>query len=109
MQELDRYQGARWFRVEIHGKGHFGMLESVYLSGLAMPFTAGSHDRRLQSGTGGASPVVKLAMLSQLIQGLAQQFPQGQQGIQMMLKGLQMIQSSASASSAPQQAPAPPR
>ena len=57
----------------------------------------------------GASPVVKLAMLSQLIQGLAQQFPQGQQGIQMMLKGLQMIQSSASASSAPQQAPAPPR
>ena len=58
---------------------------------------------------GGASPVVKLAMLSQLIQGLAQQFPQGQQGIQMMLKGLQMIQASASASSAPQQAPAPPR
>ena len=59
--------------------------------------------------SGGASPVVKLAMLSQLIQGLAQQFPQGQQGIQMMLKGLQMIQASASAGSAPQQAPAPPR
>ena len=59
--------------------------------------------------SGGASPVVKLAMLSQLIQGLAQQFPQGQQGIQMMLKGLQMIQASASASSAPQQAQAPPR
>lgn len=58
---------------------------------------------------GGASPVVKLAMLGQLIQGLAQQFPQGQQGIEMMMKGLQMIQASASAGSAPQQAPAPPR
>ena len=59
--------------------------------------------------SGGASPVVKLAMLGQLIQGLSQQFPQAQQGIQMMMKGLQMIQSSASAASAPQQPAAPPR
>jgi len=59
--------------------------------------------------SGGASPVVKLAMLGQVIQGLAQQFPQAQQGIQMMMKGLQMVQSSASASSAPQQPAAPPR
>lgn len=59
--------------------------------------------------SGGASPVVKLAMLGQLIQGLAQQFPQGQQGIQMMMKGLQMVQSSASAAAAPQQPAAPPR
>jgi hypothetical protein len=58
---------------------------------------------------GGVSPVIKLAMLSQAIQGLAKEFPQGQQGIQMMLKGLQMIQASASAASAPQQPPAPPR
>jgi hypothetical protein len=53
--------------------------------------------------------VVKLAMLGQLIQGLDQQFPQGQQGIQMMMKGLQMIQSSAAAASGPQNVPAPPR
>ena len=58
---------------------------------------------------GGASPVVKLAMLGQLIQGLAQDFPGGQQGIQMMMKGLQMVQASASAASAPQQPAAPPR
>ncbi len=57
----------------------------------------------------GGSPAIKLAMLGQLIQGLAQQFPQGQQGIKMMLDGLKMIQSSAAASSAPQQPAAPPR
>jgi hypothetical protein len=59
--------------------------------------------------SGGGSPAIKLAMLGQLIQGLAQQFPQGQQGIKMMLDGLKMIQSSAAASSAPQQPAAPPR
>jgi hypothetical protein len=48
-------------------------------------------------------------MLGQLIQGLAQQFPQAQQGIKMMLDGLRMVQSSASAASAPQQPAAPPR
>jgi len=48
-------------------------------------------------------------MLGQLIEGLAQQFPQGQQGIQMMLKGLRMVQASAAAGSAPQQPAAPPR
>jgi len=48
-------------------------------------------------------------MLGQLIQGLAQQFPQGQQGIKMMLDGLRMIQASASANSTPQQPAAPPR
>jgi hypothetical protein len=58
---------------------------------------------------GGGSPAVKLAMLAQLIQGLAQQFPQGQQGIKMMLDGLRMVQSSSAAQSAPQQQPAPPR
>jgi hypothetical protein len=57
----------------------------------------------------GGSPAIKLAMLGQLIQGLAQQFPQGQQGIKMMLDGLRMIQASASAQSAPQQPAAPPR
>jgi hypothetical protein len=65
-------------------------------------------DQGAPSG-GGVSPVIKLAMLSQAIQGLAQQFPQGQAGIQMMLKGLQMVQASASAAAAPQQPPAPPR
>jgi hypothetical protein len=48
-------------------------------------------------------------MLGQLIQGLAQQFPQGQQGIKMMLDGLRMVQSSASAQSTPPQPAAPPR
>lgn len=57
----------------------------------------------------GGSPAIKLAMLGQLIQGLAQQFPQGQQGIKMMLDGLRMVQASASANSSPQQPPAPPR
>jgi hypothetical protein len=50
-----------------------------------------------------------LAMLGQTIKGLAQRFPQGQEGIDMMLKGLQMVQASASANSAPQQPAAPPR
>lgn len=57
----------------------------------------------------GGSPAIKLAMLGQLIQGLAQQFPQAQQGIKQMLDGLKMVQSSASASSSPQQPAAPPR
>lgn len=58
---------------------------------------------------GGGSPAIKLAMLGQLIQGLAQQFPQGQQGIKMMMDGLRMIQGSAASQSAPQPAAAPPR
>ena len=61
------------------------------------------------SPSGGASPVIKLAMLGQAIQGLAKEFPNGQQGVQMMMKGLQMIQSSAAAASGPQNVPAPPR
>jgi hypothetical protein len=61
------------------------------------------------SQQGGGSPAIKLAMLGQLIQGLAQQFPQAQQGIKMMLDGLRSIQASASANSAPQQPAAPPR
>ena len=61
-----------------------------------------------QGGQGG-SPAIKLAMLGQLIQGLAQQFPQGQQGIKMMLDGLQKVQSSAAAASTPQQPATPPR
>jgi hypothetical protein len=48
-------------------------------------------------------------MLGQLIQGLAQQFPQAQQGIKQMLYGLRMVQASASASSTPQPPAAPPR
>jgi hypothetical protein len=48
-------------------------------------------------------------MLGQLIQGLAQQFPQAQQGIKMMLDGLRQVQASASAQSAPAQPAAPPR
>ncbi|MGA9352261.1 MAG: hypothetical protein WBV46_01135 [Terriglobales bacterium] len=58
---------------------------------------------------GGGSPAIKLAMLGQLIQGLAKDFPQAQQGIKQMLDGLRMIQASASANSSPQQPPAPPR
>jgi hypothetical protein len=58
---------------------------------------------------GGGSPAIKLAMLGQLIQGLAQQFPQGQQGIKMMLDGLRQVQASASAQSTPPQPAAPPR
>ena len=57
----------------------------------------------------GGSPAIKLAMLGQLIQGLAQQFPQGQQGIKMMLDGLRQVQASASAQAAPPQPAAPPR
>jgi hypothetical protein len=58
---------------------------------------------------GGGSPAIKLTMLGELIKGLSQQFPQGQQGIKMMLDGLKMLQASASAASAPQQPAAPPR
>ena len=62
------------------------------------------------SPSGGAqSPAIKLAMLGQLIQGLAQQFPQGQQGIKMMLDGLRQVQASAAAQSGPAQPAAPPR
>jgi hypothetical protein len=60
-------------------------------------------------GQGGGSPAIKLAMLGQLIQGLAQQFPQAQQGIKTMLDGLRMVQASASSASTPQQPAAPPR
>ncbi|HEY3620756.1 MAG TPA: hypothetical protein VGK96_28465 [Candidatus Sulfotelmatobacter sp.] len=58
---------------------------------------------------GGQSPAIKLAMLGQLIQGLATQFPGGQQGIKMMLDGLRMVQSSAAAQAAPPPQAAPPR
>ena len=58
---------------------------------------------------GGPSPAIKLAMLGQLIQGLATQFPNGAQGIKMMLDGLRMVQASASAQSAPQPPATPPR
>lgn len=68
-----------------------------------------TQDQQGAAPQGGGSPAVKLAMLAQVIRGLAQEFPQGQQGIQMMLQGLQQIQASASASSAPQQPAAPPR
>ena len=57
----------------------------------------------------GGSPAIKLAMMGQLISGLAQQFPQAQQGIKMMLDGLRMVQASASAQAAPPQPAAPPR
>ena len=61
-------------------------------------------------GAPGAMPAsAKLAYLAQAIQGLAKDFPQGQQGIKMMLDGLRQVQASASAQSAPQQNPAPPR
>lgn len=58
---------------------------------------------------GGASPIIKLTMLGQAIQGLARDFPGAQEGIQMMMQGLQKVQASASAASSPQQSPAPPR
>lgn len=74
-----------------------------------MPQPQGAPPPQPGGGAQGGSPAIKLAMLGQLIQGLAQQFPQGQQGIKMMLDGLKMIQASASANSAPQQPAAPPR
>jgi hypothetical protein len=58
---------------------------------------------------GGGSPAIKLAMLGQLIQGLAKDFPQAQQGIKQMLDGLRMVQGSATAGSTPQPQAAPPR
>ena len=58
---------------------------------------------------GGGSPAIKLAMLGQLIQGLAKDFPQAQQGIKQMLDGLRMVQASASAASTPPPQAAPPR
>lgn len=61
------------------------------------------------SPQGGASPAIKLAMIGQMIKGLAQEFPQGQEGIQMMLQGLAKVQASASAASTPAPQPAPPR
>lgn len=48
-------------------------------------------------------------MLGQLIKGLAQEFPGAQEGIQMMMQGLQKVQASASAASTPAPQPAPPR
>jgi hypothetical protein len=48
-------------------------------------------------------------MLAQTIQGLAKEFPQGQEGIQMMMQGLQKLQSSAAQASAPSPVTAPPR
>ena len=57
----------------------------------------------------GGSPAIKLAMLGQLIEGLARQFPQAQQGIKMMLDGLRQVQASASSQSSPAQPAAPPR
>lgn len=60
-------------------------------------------------GGGGGSPAIKLAMLQQMITGLAQQFPQGQQGIKMMLDGLRMIQAGAAGGSTPPPQAAPPR
>ncbi len=48
-------------------------------------------------------------MLGQLIQGLATQFPNGAQGIKMMLDGLRMVMASASAQAAPQPPATPPR
>ena len=57
---------------------------------------------------GGGSPAIKLAMLSQAIQGLAKDFPQGQQGIKMMMDGLRQLQGIAATQGAPQQPAAPP-
>jgi len=74
-----------------------------------MPQGAPQQGPQGASPQGGANPAIKLAMLGQAIQGLAKEFPGGQEGIQMMMKGLQQVQASASAQSAPQQPPAPPR
>ena len=59
-------------------------------------------------GGGGGGQAIKLAMLSQAIQGLAKDFPQGQQGINMMMQGLKMLQGIAATQSAPAQPAAPP-
>ncbi len=56
----------------------------------------------------GAPPMIKLAMLAQVIQGLSKDFPGADQGIKMMLEGLRQVQASASAQSVPQQNAAPP-
>lgn len=55
------------------------------------------------------SPMLKLAMLAQVIQGLSAQFPAADQGIKMMMDGLRQVQASVSAQSVPQQSAAPPR
>ena len=47
-------------------------------------------------------------MLSQAIQGLARDFPQGQQGIKMMMDGLRQLQGIAVAQGGQQQPAAPP-
>jgi hypothetical protein len=52
---------------------------------------------------------MKLAMLGQLITGLAKEFPQGAEGIKMMMDGLRKVQASASAQSSAAQPTAPPR
>ncbi len=59
--------------------------------------------------SGGSSPAIKLAMLGQVILGLAKEFPQGQEGIKMMMDGLRKVQASASAQTSAPQPAAPPR
>ena len=62
---------------------------------------------------GGASPsgnpAIQLAMLGQVIQGLARQYPQGAQAIQTMMQGLRQLQGIAQAQSTPAQPAAPPQ
>ena len=60
------------------------------------------------AGGGQGSPAIKLAMLSQAIQGLAKDFPQGQQGIKMMMDGLRQLQGIAATQGGQQQPAAPP-
>jgi hypothetical protein len=48
-------------------------------------------------------------MLGQVILGLAKEFPQGQEGIKMMMDGLRKVQASASAQTSAPQPAAPPR
>ncbi|MHB1952115.1 MAG: hypothetical protein ACYCOU_00080 [Sulfobacillus sp.] len=73
------------------------------------PAVSGQSPQQGAPSQGGASPLIKLTMIGQLIEGLAQEFPQGQEGIQMMLQGLRKLQASASASSTPAPQAAPPR
>jgi hypothetical protein len=47
-------------------------------------------------------------MLSQAIQGLAREYPQGGQAIKMMMDGLRQLQGIAASTSAPTQGAAPP-
>ncbi len=52
---------------------------------------------------------MKLAMLGQLIQGMAKDFPAGAEAIQQMMQGLRQLQGIAQAQSAPPQPAAPPQ